>query len=369
MRSYETRDPEKGFVYKISVPDVVVFSCDINKISIETNHSQSPSPKIFVEGNESASITVSYGAFNRLTVNISSLLRHTFTDDDITQNDKIVNIVFKFGEVTQLVDFCVIRGYEMIGERIRQYGIYDDETGIKHQERHITRFVHFPFTLSFLAFDGEKAAYKFSWQTEYQPYSIDGNIEKTGLYTQNFLPISSHSTFPKFDLFKITNGSSTSKFTEEYNYTFWQLGKDETLIFLHHDDRKDGTFLRWIDHKGYWQQYLFTNGKIRTKYERGTEVCSEEQIVSDMIVEMHNPYSIKSTRSMTVCATSLNCEMFELVSTIANSLHVEMYLGKKGDVHQWVPVKVTTDQIERASKKILNDIEIELQIEERTITI
>ncbi len=154
-----------------------------------------------------------------------------------------------------------------------------------------------------------------------------------------------------------------SVFDNTFGHTFHPLSETSILTVVDIKDESDGLYLRWIDGFGQLQYYLFTIGSESCKNK-----ADGVTLQKDMSSNGSNYFSgllrnskIQIERRINCCACGLTDEIFGYVSTISQSVCVDMFIGNnKGGEELWFPVRVADGTITKRSKNKLHDIEIEL---------
>lgn len=227
--------------------------------------------------------------------------------------------------------------------------------------RNVTWFCRFPFTLSYYAISGQKAHSVVRGQDDGDGIQSTTEITKNGIYD---VEIPTETCGAKSRIVILDGNDNSSAFTDPFTYQFWQLGKESTAIYLNANYEKDGWYLRWIDRKGFWQQFLFTKGTTTRKNELAKERKEYDINVSGFTFSATRPIVGSLKETVKCCATRLHREALECASSIVESVYVEIYRGNDTEGNPiWQPVTLETSNITLDDNKVMGDVEIQFTTE------
>ena len=126
-------------------------------------------------------------------------------------------------------------------------------------------------------------------------------------------------------------------------------------IILKKDDSSEGIYLRWVDRYGLMEYFLFSPGEFSTSSKGGDETIRNES-VGGVEIERSLPRYRDSERTVRCEAAFLSDEELAYVSTIADSVLVEMYHSDG----VWEPVSVEAD-ISRNSRKGMHRVSVKIK--------
>lgn len=345
-----------GNTYKITLPEFVCFSQNYNSLTIQkTSGSASKSYLLIKIGSKEIKAYIKGSIF---TVCINSLLRSLFSDIGSSRTSGENIYIKENGDTSYKIVcyFVVVNGNIDIDQRFAFYGkeSNDNESFI----RHLTWFVNFPFRYSLFEIEDYTI---LEYENGVQTGSRQADDNDIFDYD---LSKSDYNGKAKLIVEKDLGEEVSGQFDGTYNNPFHTRSPYSTYLYLEPCDRTEGLYLRWIDNRGLWYCYLFDKGV--TKYE--TDFSSEKkeliQTINGYQHVVENPISLSRTKMITCCATSLTDEKFRDISTIINSLYVEMYVN--GSFQR---VKIDTKSIEKTGKRALNDIEIDVLIFEEEFSV
>lgn len=157
-----------------------------------------------------------------------------------------------------------------------------------------------------------------------------------------------------------SSNSKSSVFDNSFDYTFFVSGEYATITKLIIDNRACGHYLRWIDRCGMYQYYLFDKGKRTIKNKLGSNTVVEDYSVGGLYFANHERTThIDATTTIKCCASLLEDDIFDYVSSIVSSPIIDLYVGKtKTGAEIWVPVNIVASNLDYVPNQCLHDIEI-----------
>ena len=355
-----------GVYYQISYPEQIVFAYNYNNIVLQSGDRTAFNYSIEVSDPRNAieTRTINVASFNgEANANISLLLQMVFVAPNAFTSYN-VQITVKKGD-QQILQFSTLVLYAVLsrGERLQHLGLYP-ETQKAHFERHLTWFSHFPFDVSYLALQG----YEISTRHDSTPYGAGREITINEITT-----VGVDADTQKQCVIRLRNTGGTSTFNASFDYTFFRLGKEDTLIYVDRCDNKSGFYFRWLDRRGFWMYYLFAEGKNELKTElenvKTNQVHTIEQYAVGNMFEDSRAVSIDVTRTINCCAVGLNPEQYDDVSSIATAVYVDLFLGyddTNNHLPIWTPCNVSSSTHAKDMKSELNDFEISVELKETT---
>lgn len=221
--------------------------------------------------------------------------------------------------------------------------------------RRVTWFRQFPFTFSIFLSESDKVYKRYAGE-RYEQTTIDG---------LNLLHLNPEEMFPdastECNLLIETGGENSSVFDVSYDYSFrgYAGAVTNTLVV---SDCTEGVYLRWIDRHGFYQYYLFREGKKSEEskiYGDTINIQYNDDKYDYYGVEIPQGKSVK--KSMKICAPLVDKESFAMLSTLPGSPLVHRYVDGT-----WVPVQVANATLQRGEDE-LQDFEVQINLPE-TIT-
>lgn len=158
----------------------------------------------------------------------------------------------------------------------------------------------------------------------------------------------------------ISSNDKTSVFDGTFDYTFFVSGEFSTITKLIVDNRTNGFYLRWIDRFGMYQYYLFDKGKKTIKNKLGSNTVVEDYSVGGLYFANHErTTNIEATTTVKCCASLLEEDVYDYVSSIVTSPIIDLYVGKtKTGTEIWVPVNIVASNLDYDHNQCLHDVEI-----------
>lgn len=280
-------------------------------------------------------------------------------------DDEIV--IYPDEPVAQVVaekDITVVWGALEIGDRFSSYGAFHYEAEKVWQQRDVQFFVNYPFTLDLVCLKGNVLRKRSSSERTYlNVYNPIGNDAQLHL-------LAGHAFGHEYTVYRqdFEQPSDEGAFDMTFDHTF-RTPKDTCVITkLHPRYEKEGYYLRWIDRFGFIEYYLFDAGDLSFKTAPSEYGVSAETEINGFNFEGHNHrYEIKTERSIKVCASNLDANTLEYVSSIVSSPVVDLYMGKtKEGTELWQPVHVSGGTYSYNTRHMsLRDFEITVELPNR----
>lgn len=223
-------------------------------------------------------------------------------------------------------------------------------------------FTNFPFTLPYYAVNGDLLR-----------VSIDGGMTQTlttfnadGIY-QIVLPTGASREIQVID----EDGLVQATFDSTFDYTFrYYINPDSIVSKVGIDnDADEGIYLRWVDRFGMYRYWLFKEG------DQSLKVTSNGEYVRNNILatEMTYGYNMSllreqlrtSQKTSPICAPLVDDDTFDLLTTLAESAVVDMYIGKNSNnENMWLPVIVQAGTFTKSKDFVLQDFVANLTLPE-----
>lgn len=123
--------------------------------------------------------------------------------------------------------------------------------------------------------------------------------------------------------------------------------------------RTCGYYLRWIDHIGYSQFFLFDKGGVEYNIERSEDKRYGYIESNGLDFETRHDLYAELERNATCCAVFLDDALFEEVRTIGSATHIDLYCGKDSVGREiWEPVTIAETNITHKDDHRLHNVEI-----------
>lgn len=279
---------------------------------------------------------------DNISIDISTYLQSlfdTYSAEAMRFKQVKVQILHNLGETFSFTIKC-IWGAMNIGE-------------VFNSSRTVTMFRKFPSTISLyskgniqIRYDGEN----------YVSQSVDA-----GLINKDFSEYFANAK--DFGMIKILNtpeAPSTFQFT--FDRTFKPIPDDAVFVKVLFDDCDKGIYLRWLDRHGFLQYWLFQEGDTTGQSSSEGEKINVDY--SDVKYTYSGMYryqgkNLQNTRK--ACATLVDNDTFNMLSTIHSSSIVDMYIDEG-----WVPVNIVAGSFTNTNAD-MQDFEIQITMPE-TIT-
>lgn len=256
--------------------------------------------------------------------------------------------------------YTVVWGGINLGERAFNYGVYNYDKGHGWLTSHLQCFVNFPFSVELLVAKDTKL-----YRRTRGSYTLKDTYTKDRLVVLSkediMDSISKGKVVYRQELNKLTDNGT---FDSSFDYTF-HLPSDTTVItHLHLRDDKEGYYLRWVNHFGFIQYYLFDNGEMTTETHHGIQVYGDV-ITKDLnFGGNYRNVNVNTTRSIKVCAMNLDINTLTYVRDIVSSPCIDLYIGKDKEGEEiWMPIRVADDSfVTKTKHNYLNDFEITIEL-------
>lgn len=342
----------------VKFPEGIVWAFNPNYIEID--QAVSPSATVTI-GDYSISADLFRG---KTKVYISGLLQILF---DNPRQERVKTVRCSVREdlnITAIAELTVIWGALELGDRFSSYGAFCYDGDKVWQQRDVQFFVNYPFTLDLICLKGnvlrKRSSSEKSYLNVYNPVEDDAQLHL----------VAGHAFGHEYTVYRqdFEQPSDEGTFDMTFDHTF-RTPKDTCVITrLHPRYEKEGYYLRWIDRFGFIEYYLFDAGDLSFKTSPSEFGVSAETEINGFSFEGHNHrYEIKTERSIKVCASNLDANTLEYVSSIVSSPVVDLYMGKtKEGTELWLPVHVSGGTYTYNTRHMsLRDFEITLELPNR----
>ena len=366
--------PENNDSYQITFPDSIVWAFNPNYVEI-TVPSGSIVPYLLMQVGSNPKIKIAlYNGHAK--VYISRLLQICFATP---KSERVKNIQILISEpeyvnpisgdteggwLIEQTFLTVVWGGINLGERAYNYGVYSYEQGHGWLTSHVQMFENYPFTLELLMANATKLLRRTD-RTAYEQLSTQsGNGLVTITKDQILAGLSSHigrTVVYRQELGNINEGGT---FDTTFDYTFHTPADTTVITHVHLRQEQEGYYLRWVSHFGFMQYYLFDKGNHTTKTQKTATLPEEVHMDGMYFGGSARNLSVKSTRSLKMCAMNLNQDTLDYVQDIVASPFVDMYIGldKQGN-EIWQPVKVADNSYTvKTLHNYLCDFEINVEL-------
>lgn len=231
------------------------------------------------------------------------------------------------------------------------------------QDKTLTWFREFPFTVPLYLSSRKTIRYR-----------IDGGEIRTSDYLTNISEgkwnlFSSPILFPGIEdardtVHIIVEGDSADNpgiFDYTFDYTFRPVARDSIFMTVNIRDCADGIYLRWINKRGEYCYYLFSDGGSSRAVQNGDINLNE--FVRTM--EFRDNYSAGSGRysqknvqkSVKLFAPLVDETTFDMLSELHEALIVDLFMGNDSDGDGiWMGVNISPGTFSR-TKSVLQDFE------------
>lgn len=278
----------------------------------------------------------------KVSIDISEYLRSLLRFDYTTiPNSKSIHIQIDIDGPTFEFYINVIWGAMNIGE-------------VFNPSRTVTMFRNFPSTISIYS-NGE-----INVRYDAEEY-ISVEVEKTGLLHKDFSELFKEAK--EFGMIKILNTpEAPSTFQYTFDRTFKPLPDDAVLIKVLFNDCTKGIYLRWLDRHGFLQYWLFQEGDLTGQSSNEGEQLNVDYSNIKYVYNGMSRYQGKTYQTTRkACATLVERETFNMLSSIHSSSIVDMYIDGN-----WIPVNIVAGSFTDNGAD-LQDFEIQITMPE-TIT-
>lgn len=278
----------------------------------------------------------------KVSIDISEYLRSLLRFDYTTiPNSKSIHIQIDIDGPTFEFYINVIWGAMNIGE-------------VFNPSRTVTMFRNFPSTISIYSNGEINVIYDAEEYTSVE-------VEKTGLLHKDFSELFKDAK--EFGMIKILNTpEAPSTFQYTFDRTFKPLPDDAVLIKVLFNDCTKGIYLRWLDRHGFLQYWLFQEGDLTGQSSNEGEQLNVDYSNIKYVYNGMSRYQGKTYQTTRkACATLVERETFNMLSSIHSSPIVDMYIDEN-----WIPVNIVAGSFTDNGAD-LQDFEIQITMPE-TIT-
>lgn len=307
-------------------------------------------PQIITTDNLTGSVIFYVGDYSdmrepisgRVSIDISEYLRSLLRFDYTTiPNSKSIHIRIDIDGPTFEFYINVIWGAMNIGE-------------VFNPSRTVTMFRNFPSTISIYSNGEINVRYDAEEYTSVE-------VEKTGLLHKDFSELFKEAK--EFGMIKILNTpEAPSTFQYTFDRTFKPLPDDAVLIKVLFNDCDKGIYLRWLDRHGFLQYWLFQEGDLTGQSSNEGEQLNVDYSNIKYVYNGMSRYQGKTYQTTRkACATLVERETFNMLSSIHSSPIVDMYIDEN-----WIPVNIVVGSFTDNGAD-LQDFEIQITMPE-TIT-
>lgn len=345
MRTIQIERENEHYI-DITYPDAVCFANNHNSIVIE-----SATEFEYVDVTILTKSVRAYLMGGDADIVLTSLLKERFVN---TRNRHYnATITVKTNTNVQLLSFTtlVINGWIAPFDRVYDFGAYNNQGN--NNERVVRWFANYPFSVSLLVLSGTNVFRRVD-ATEYSSVSLPNGINDVTIQGENNLIV-----------YKLQRGTPTSNFDDTCNYPFKKLTEQDEVVIIKRDNSKFGYYLRWIDNYGYYQYWLFDKGSETSSKSSSSNNRTGYKVLNGMQLKYEEPISVTRNKKYKCAACNINKQEFDYVSSVNEGRSAELYVGKdKSGSAIWMPVIVSTSDIQYDAKKALQTIEIEFTIKE-----
>lgn len=278
----------------------------------------------------------------KVSIDISEYLRSLLRFDYATRpNSKNIHVQIYVDGPTFEFYINVIWGAMNIGE-------------VFNPSRTVTMFRNFPSTISIYSNGEINVRYDAEKYTSVE-------VEKTGLLHKDFSKLFKDAK--EFGMIKILNTpEAPSTFQYTFDRTFKPLPDDAVLIKVLFNDCTKGIYLRWLDRHGFLQYWLFQEGDLTGQSSNKGEQLNVNYSNIKYVYNGMSRYQGKTYQTTRkACATLVERETFNMLSSIHSSPIVDMYIDGN-----WIPVNIVAGSFTDNGAD-LQDFEIQITMPE-TIT-
>lgn len=278
----------------------------------------------------------------KVSIDISEYLRSLLRFDYTTiPNSRSIHIQIDIDGPTFEFYINVIWGAMNIGE-------------VFNPSRTVTMFRNFPSTISIYSNGEINVRYDAEEYTSVE-------VEKTGLLYKDFSELFKEAK--EFGMIKILNTpEAPSTFQYTFDRTFKPLPDDAVLIKVLFNDCDKGIYLRWLDRHGFLQYWLFQEGDLTGQSSNEGEQLNVDYSNIKYVYNGMSRYQGKTYQTTRkACATLVERETFNMLSSIHSSPIVDMYIDEN-----WIPVNIVVGSFTDNGAD-LQDFEIQITMPE-TIT-
>lgn len=156
-----------------------------------------------------------------------------------------------------------------------------------------------------------------------------------------------------------------------YEGKFTEASYHDLILTADTSPRDAGTYLRWLNRRGEFSYWLFTNSKLRTVTTMADNFAryyeGDPSIPENGLYRNAQKASYREAREMTLGAVGLSLEEYEDLCSLATSPVVDMLLPDTTE-ERWQRVNVAAGTFERnirRSTPSLQDLEFVIELPER----
>lgn len=194
------------------------------------------------------------------------------------------------------------------------------------------------------------------------------NVRQSGMLDLCFTTLNAGT----YTFIMISAHSVMATFSSAFNYTFELsdlAGAGTELCSVDVREYREGVYLRWIDRHGGWRYWLFERGDeskaVTADGEFIRSVLSTTSTISEELGYSGRRKGYEVERTIELCAPLVDSDTYDMLSGMASSPAVDVWLG--GDYTNWmsVTIKEGTYQKTRAvlqdfiCNMVLNDIAVQ----------
>lgn len=319
--------------HQIRYPDAVCFCFNPQEITIQTNNTVTIS--IAANGKKYTDVRSSYSG--KVYADISCYMRSFFSvDTSLLQSIRVsVTVSTSVDNFSFTTDS--IWGAINIGE-------------VFNAPRVVRWFRKFPFTFSLFVAEGATVRFRYD-QNRY----VTKNLS-TGL---NHINVAGLVPSAKdFAVIRLDEDLPASTFEYTFDNTFTPIGDGAVINRLVVDSSECGIYLRWIDRHGFYQYWLFQIGDNILQVSTNGELLYQTFSDNKYAYYGVSRQSKKMQKSIKACATLIDQDTFDMLSTLHTSPLIDLYHEGK-----WFPVRLATGTVNHL-RKPLQDFEIEIMLPE-----
>jgi hypothetical protein len=158
-------------------------------------------------------------------------------------------------------------------------------------------------------------------------------------------------------------GNIFNQFEANFDMVFPEPTELAYIVRLHVCNDKVGVYLRWIDHYGFWQYYLFVKGSRTSKNSPDKNAINLDYVSNGVHHQAQRVIAVENTDTIKCCAVNMRKEILAYVETIFKSTHIDMYIGKDFSGNEmWKPVNIEKGSVSIAAEKGLYDYEFSITL-------
>ena len=161
-----------------------------------------------------------------------------------------------------------------------------------------------------------------------------------------------------FAVIRLDEDLPASTFEYTFDNTFAPIGDGTVINRLVVDSSECGIYLRWIDRHGFYQYWLFQIGDNILQVSTNGELLYQTFSDNKYAYYGVSRQSKKMQKSIKACATLIDQDTFDMLSTLHTSPLIDLY--HEGE---WFPVRLATGTMSHL-RKPLQDFEIEIILPE-----